>query len=271
MNPDWVKVFGTVVILLLTLAGGFAPVLLRGGVRGTRWLVLSNAFAGGVFLGAALLHMLPHALAGHAYFEEAHAGHGHANPSAFLLLAGGFLFILFIEKVLPQRRDFDEPRMVEEAMEHRHHDFQGVRYPAILLLALSIHAFFAGLALGSVDQVETIVALLVAILAHKLIESFALGVTLANSPYPRKVVTRLLILFALVTPFGIFMGSVLTRAAFGHSADIAYVAFNAIAAGTFLYIATMDILAETFYRATYRWLKFACVLLGFSLMAILPH
>jgi len=46
--------------------------------------------------------------------------------------------------------------------------------PYLLLVALSIHGFFEGLALGIQNDINSIMILAIAIIAHKWAESFTL-------------------------------------------------------------------------------------------------
>ena len=50
----------------------------------------------------------------------------------------------------------------------------------VLLILLSLHASVAGIALGVENSLATTTTLLIAIVAHKLLEAFALG----NKPWP---------------------------------------------------------------------------------------
>lgn len=270
MSPEMLKIAGAALICAIALIGGYLPSRFRN-TGAKRFFPLSNAFAGGVFLGAGLLHMLPHAIEtfNHLAHEQA-GGHVHPYPWPFLLAAAGFLLILFIEKVAVGSRDFDEPRMVESAHNTgciAHHGHSA--YPGILLIALSAHSIFAGIALGTSGQTADIIAVLIAIAAHKGTEAFALGVTLTGSSYSLQTVRRLIILFALMTPVGVIIGLIFTHTLGGETRDITEASFNAIAAGTFLYIASLDIINEEFKRPALRWPKFGFTLLGFVAMALL--
>lgn len=44
--------------------------------------------------------------------------------------------------------------------------------------------------------------------------------------------------------------------------------FDSFAAGTFFYIAVMDILADEFKGAAQRWARYAVAIFGFTVMAI---
>lgn len=278
MSPEALKVIGVVVIFVVALLGGWLPSLFSKSTKAAALFSLGNAFAGGVFLGAGMLHLLPHAAESFNHMADATAGHHvHGTPWAFILASAGILVILLIEKVIPTRRDFDETFMIDEVVgeschKHAHgNHLHGATYPTILLTALSIHALFAGIAMGTESDASGVIAIIIAILAHKLVESFALGVTLAGSDYARKTVIRLIVIFALMTPIGVILGSTILGLVDEHSQELASAIFNSIAAGTFIYIATMDILNEEFHRPHLRWQKFGLVVVGFVAMALIPH
>ena len=70
------KVAGAALLSAESLAGAFLPVLLssRPGALG-----LASCFGGGVFLAAALLHLLPHCAEQHAALAAGGGGHGHGH------------------------------------------------------------------------------------------------------------------------------------------------------------------------------------------------
>jgi len=105
-----------------------------------------------------------------------------------------------------------------------------------------------------------------AILAHKSMEGFALGVSLARSAAPRAA--ALLALFAVATPVGIVAGA--TVGALDGPTQLACEAtFLSLAAGTFAYVATLDILREEFHEPGGRLVKWLWVVAGAGVMALL--
>src|SRR5262249_12620383 len=115
-----------------------------------------------------------------------------------------------------------------------------------ILTALSIHSLLEGLALGAQRELGSALVIFAAILAHKSMEGFALGVSLARSAaVPRA--GALLALFAVATPVGIVAGA--TVGALQGPVSLACEAtFLSLAAGTFAYVATLDILREEFHE-----------------------
>lgn len=61
-----------------------------------------------------------------------------------------------------------------EGEDHHHFIAKSNLTPYLLLIALSIHGFFEGLALGIQDEFNSVMILAIAIIAHKWAESFTL-------------------------------------------------------------------------------------------------
>ena len=61
MEILWFKILSLLIIFATGLLAGIAPTRMSVSRQGKRQLTWGNAFSGGVFLGAGLLHMLPDA------------------------------------------------------------------------------------------------------------------------------------------------------------------------------------------------------------------
>jgi zinc transporter 1/2/3 len=70
-----------------------------------------------------------------------------------------------------------------------------------------------------------------------------------------------------MTPMGIIIGSVLSEIDSNRTALWFEAVFDALATGTFVYIAVLDIINEVFEAPQKRWPKFGILILGFVLMA----
>ncbi|KAL3798982.1 hypothetical protein HJC23_005121 [Cyclotella cryptica] len=119
-----------------------------------KWLSLATSFGGGVFLGAALLHLLP---------DASDILDGDGFPRANLLCSLGFMMVLALEDVMPHASEANE------------RDAKSTSSSVALVAALSFHSLFDGLAIGSVTSSTQLKAVSIAILAHKPISAFALG------------------------------------------------------------------------------------------------
>lgn len=245
------KIGAVVLIFGVGLAGGMMPVRIQLGDTGRRRLTLGNSFSAGVFLGAGMLHMLPDALTQFSGFA------GYVEyPLCALTCAGGFLLILLIEKGLLGGRE----------------DLSGMGggnrfYPYVLLLVLSIHSLIAGAALGLEDAFLASLAIFIAIIAHKGAAAFSLGVSLRQGEFGRASHIRLIVLFSIMVPAGVLLGSMFASLFSGTLDAVFEGIFDALAAGTFLYVGILEILSEVFEEKQHHWRKLVLVLAGFTLMA----
>lgn len=78
----------------------------------------------------------------------------------------------------------------------------------------------------------------------------------------------LLGIYCLMEPIGISIGMIITLAS-GSTSPVWDAILTAIVSGTFIYIATMDILAEEFSHKRDRWAKATFCMLGFGMISAL--
>jgi solute carrier family 39 (zinc transporter), member 1/2/3 len=184
----------------------------------TRSLDLGDALASGIFLGAAFLHLLPHAI---TIFQSLYPSISYPIPEA--ICVGGFLLLLLLER-----------------LSLIHHFFHpSVNIPYVLALILVIHALTEGTALGVGTTFAESFMLFIAIIAHKGSASFALCIVLMRYQLPYRQIIALIIFFSLMTPLGIGIGSVISLFTGSRSGELMISLFNAFAAGTFIYISTL--------------------------------
>ena len=240
----------TVLIFAMGLVGGLIPWWVgrrashaEHGVGRLDWMSLGNCFAGGVILAAGFVHLLCDAASGYA---EAHPQDDFPWP--FAIAAASFVSILAIERVLPRIPAGDRSGGDPEAAALVAAAAGGV-FPYLLLLTLSIHSLIAGLALGTQTSSSGFAIVLVAILAHKGSAAFALGVSMHRAEIPRRRATPLIAGFAVMTPIGVLAGILLTSLASSDAEAAFEIWFDAIAAGTFIYIGALDIIREEFIPA----------------------
>ena len=255
------------VLLVLVLAagalGGAIPLRRREAPEQSRLLERGSAFAAGVFLGASFVHMLPDAT--RAWQEL-----GWTYPMGFLLAALAVLGMLLFEHVLtPEEAHhaLHAPSAERFGSGDAHAGHAHAGYA--ILVALSIHAFLAGLALGAQSELAGALVLFGAIIAHKSVAGFALGVSLVRTAMPTRRAWGMLAIFAAATPAGMVVGAGVGQSLEG-AAQLAFEAsFLALAAGTFAYVATLDILREEFHAPGGRFAKWAWVCAGTGVMALL--
>ncbi len=254
MPMPMLKLIFAGVVFLTGLAGGLAAIRLGRSSSGQRWFSLGSALAGGVFLGAGLIHLLPDAAQGFGQYYK-----GLDYPLAFIICALGFLSVLLLEKVIFAERD-DEPGGQAAA---------AGPMAFLLTVVLSFHSLLAGLALGVESTLTGSLAIFFAIVAHKGSAGFALGVDLERAGVAANKRWSALGIFSLSTPIGILTGAGLVALTSGPSGRLVEAVFDSLAAGTFLYIAVLDIIQEEFFQPTDRWPKFLLLVIGLVGMALL--
>jgi len=129
--------------------------------------------------------------------------------------------------------------------------------PYILLIALSFHGFFEGMALGLQSGVLDTSFLFFAILSHKWAEAFTLGLSFYKSGTNKSTFIRMIILFSCFTPVGILLGIVLSGDSF-----IIQGVFLALSTGTFIYVACSEVIVEEFAITRYKHSKFFAYMVG---------
>lgn len=248
-----IKIVSAIAIFVIGLGGGLAARRLALGENGGRLLIAGNVFAGGVFLGAALIHVLPDAQEG---FSQAYGDLGYPIYGLVCGLALGLM--LALEQVgHALNRGADAARA----------------YPLVLFLILSIHSVIAGFALGIETMHLQAIVLLVAVLAHKGSASFALGLSMLGDGPGGKVAGpgyfRQIVFFSLMTPIGIGLGWGASMLVSGTGAVKFEAIFDALAAGTFLYVAVYEILRREFSSREMLPLKVLSLGVGYGIMALI--
>ena len=253
MDILWLKLISVPVIFTIGLFAGIIPTRKVITSKGKQGLILGNAFAGGIFLGAGLIHLLPDSI------ENFNTLAGKVDFPFPTLIAGiGFLFILFLDKAASKGQDHHEIVTKKEPI-----------FPFILYLVLSIHSIIAGASLGLEGSLLSTITLFIAIIAHKGAASFALGVSLKKNGIATKRHIITIAFFAMMTPLGIIIGTIFTSVLSSNTSILFEMIFDALAAGTFLYIAIAEIIGEIFEKRTHIWSKLLLISAGFGLMAMI--
>ena len=269
----------TLAILAGALVGGSLPLIGRIGRSD-----IGLSFSAGVMLGAAFLHMLPEAV------EEA-----GAVAAPFVMV--GFLLLYLLERFVlihicaepgPNARlsaagEGTLPAPGAHAHAHAHvHDHGHAHAHAgdlhledgtgcdvhtlgmAAFVGMSLHTLVDGFALGAAS-VDAGLGLLVflAILAHKVPNSFSLSAILRAEGYSRGKALAMNAAFALMVPAGAGL-YVIARQAVRTESFTAYAL--AASAGTFLHLSLSDILPDLHRRSGSKTLLTGALLAGIGLM-----
>jgi len=199
-------------VMFISLVGGFLP-LMR--ALSQRALALLLSFSAGVLLGAVFFHMLP---------ETGRV----LNEAVGWPILTGFLLIFVMERFV-----------FVHACEEYACDIHQMGLPAFL--GISLHSLLDGIALGAgliLPQLGPVV--LLAVIIHKMPDSMSISSILLAAGWNRRKISWLNLLFSLTTPVGALIAYLFFRSLSPENVAVAI----GISAGTFLAIATADILPQ---------------------------
>ncbi|MHB1946900.1 MAG: ZIP family transporter [Gammaproteobacteria bacterium] len=245
------KYIAGIIIFAVTLIAIIYPIRAHARSAHNHFLDFGDAFASGVFLGAALFHMLPESAANfHELLPNIH------YPLAALFCATGFLILLFLERLT-----------VSTTKNKNHHK---VTIPYVLGIVIILHSLIEGAVLGINTDLATGFLIFLAILAHKGSEGFALSITLARSNLSFIVLFIFLGVFALTTPLGIALGTTAETVLQARQGQFFTAIFSAFAAGTFLYMSTLHHIShhQRMHEAE-NLQEYVCLMLGVIVMGVI--
>lgn len=247
MSLDLFKVIAAVAILLIALIGAALSKRLVERTADHRLLSLANCFAGGVFLAAGLIHVLPDAQS-----QLAIAFPQMDYPLFGLLATSAVALMVLIDRIGQSRSEVQSSKAAA----------------AVLFLVLSIHSLITGFALGIEDGGVAALALLIAVLAHKGTATFALGLKVRPVCSSSTQFGMRMLAFSLTTPLGVLVGLLMLSRLSQTSAPMVEGIFDALAAGTFIYVAVFEILAKEFRSKEHGFSLVLSMVMGATLMAI---
>ena len=238
--------------LILALIGGLFPIFSKI-KENPETLRRITGISSGILLASALLVVVPEGfeLATGEHEEHEEEGHeeeeaGHEEEELGNLLIGGAILAGFLMMLILEGSGIGHAIHEEH---HDHHDEHGHEHvhhmttPWLLVLGLSLHSAADGLAIGSAaagtsEAVTALVAM--AVLIHKVPAAFSLGVFSMHEREDRNDSIKDVVLFSLATPVMIMISFYALEGLDGHLIALAML----FAAGTFLYVATVDTLPD---------------------------
>lgn len=221
---------------LATVAGAYLFRIFDHKIR--RHTIYLVSFAAGLLLANAFLHLLPESQALNSYWPF------------FVLIAIAIFYFL-------------EQAFIIHSCQEEHCEAHTVGIMSIL--GLGFHSLIDGLAIGLSFEINFSVGLIatLAIIFHKFAEG---GCTYSLLVYDKSLNKRALLfswLVALATPIGAILAFIFLRQASNNFLG----ALLALAAGTFIYIASSDLLPATHKKSN--WLNILLFFLGLTFVALL--
>jgi len=141
----------------------------------------------------------------------------------------------------------------------------------ILILALSLHSVFEGVALGLITDVDRLAQIAGAIVIHKSIIAFSLSVNLVQHEMETRTIFKSAILFSIMGPIGIGIGIAVLRNATQLSSSLSSGILQGIANGTFLFVTFFEIFQRELEANGNRLLKVLFMISGYSVVTVLLY
>ena len=134
---------------------------------------------------------------------------------------------------------------------------------------LSIHTLIAGIAMGVCTDTDCVMPIFVGVLSQLWVVALALGISLHRSKVSRKIHFAVAIVWSSMLPIGILIGSLLVLFLPDDILLALQGFFVSLAAGTFIYVAVVDVILQEFTVQEYKYQKFTLLILGFVAMVAL--
>eukprot|EP00095_Tigriopus_kingsejongensis_P004214 maker-scaffold1792_size27886-snap-gene-0.4 protein:Tk04214 transcript:maker-scaffold1792_size27886-snap-gene-0.4-mRNA-1 annotation:"zinc transporter zip1" len=263
-----------------------------------------SCFGGGVILTTCLTHMLPEV----NLFLQNNIKQGDfpdtGMPIAEILVLCGFMMIYIVEEIthscihLSQRTK--EKKRVKRAMnplnaeedgewepcvqQHGHTEiptdiivpgenqgFEATLRGFLVILALSLHAVFEGIALGLTHTVSSVWFLFFAIASHKYVISFCIGMQFVSSGIKPLLNVIYVATFALISPLGAGLGILLSESVTSEASlqNSLVTILQGLATGTLLYVVFFEVIEKERTNGTNGILQVVFISLGFICMILL--
>ncbi len=271
MSPLTLLAIYCVLILFASLAGGWIPLIIR---LTHRRMQLAVSLVAGIMLGVGLLHLLPHAVLDAP--DKLHA--------VFTWALVGFLVMFFLERFFCfHHHDVPHAEGDEPAAEEHHHHAEGAVACAAMdgeshrltwtgaAIGLTLHTVIAGIALAASVEIESraghaaVLAGLgtfLVIFLHKPFDAMTITTLMTVGNWSKGTRHAVNGLFALMIPVGVLLFYLGLAQTHEGSNLVAYAL--AFAAGTFLCIATSDLLPELQFHRHDRAALSAALILGLA-------
>ncbi|XP_072971820.1 zinc transporter 2 [Typha angustifolia] len=270
-----VKVWCLIIVFIGTFVGGVSPYFLK---WNEGFLVLGTQFAGGVFLGTALMHFL----------SDSNETFGDLTdkdyPFAFMLASAGFVITMLadclISFVVARGRSVRDVERggganngsggsiqqiklssndgglhspsaavgstTDHSVPSMLRDASTVGDSILLIFALCFHSVFEGIAIGVAETKGDAWKALWTISLHKIFAAIAMGIALLRMIPDRPLLSCVAyaFAFAISTPIGVAIGIIIDATTEGRVADWIYAISMGLACGVFIYVSINHLLAK---------------------------
>lgn len=143
----------------------------------------------------------------------------------------------------------------------------------VFVFALSLHSYLEGLGAAGQCDWTGLSQFAFSLLGHKLLEAFALGVSVMRAGFSSGRTIAVLSFYSFLTPLGILSGMGALHSFSSSSGNTALIVelLNGAAVGSFMFVGMIEMIPPEFnsYDPVHSRSKFAVLCAGFLLMAAL--
>jgi len=267
-------------------------------------LSLLNCFGGGVFLGACLLDLFPESRENLDKILKSYKVRSKFPVAEFVMVYGFFVVFVVEQIVLHfrevgvsnERTPLLRNRQSDERdsliggisdqpipVQHPKHDLEESNddhslastladdnlphsklRTFVLLVSLSLHSIFEGMAIGLQRKVDSVVQLFIVVIIHKSVIAFSLGLSVVQSKLTLGLTVVCCSMFCLASPLGLALGIALDDIKDSVAASVSSGVLQGLACGTFLYVTFFEILPHEMNSRHNRMFKILSILVGFA-------
>ncbi|XP_059662403.1 zinc transporter 11 [Cornus florida] len=293
-----VKLWCLILVFVGTFIGGISPYFMK---WNEGFLVVGTQFAGGVFLGTALMHFLSDSNETFADLTS------KQYPFAFMLACAGYLLTMLADSAISYvygkqgtesngdvelqggvqngKSNPDERTSQSQLQFHENTDGHLQKVPLatasslgdsiLLIVALCFHSVFEGIAIGVAETKADAWKALWTVCLHKIFAAIAMGIALLRMIPDRPLLScaAYSFAFAISSPIGVAIGIIIDSTTQGAVADWIYAISMGLACGVFIYVSINHLLSKGYTPQKLSLVdaphyKFLAVSLGIGVIAV---
>lgn len=275
-------------VFAVSLVAAILPKVLSKSRIVKKYFGYMTVFTAGLQLSTILVDLIPHMASG---LHDHH--HEHKASDFYPHIASGlcFLFLLGIDSIFLHNDGHKEDSCSHKAAERSHHHEHSIRETEhncshetsqgchdtvgtcntsaistsktkiegiLFLLAISIHSFFEGL---TVTADLKHLPLITGLFFHKILESFAIGVSVFDSIFSQSAKYLFLVIYSLLTPLAILFKDIELFA----NSSLMREWFTALCTGSLMFVVFFEMIGHSFHGGKNMISKMWIIIIGYLL------
>ncbi|KAL2476010.1 Zinc transporter 11 [Abeliophyllum distichum] len=258
-----VKIWCLILVFVGTFVGGISPYFMK---WNEGFLVTGTQFAGGVFLGTALMHFL----------SDSNETFGDLTEKEVIMNSKVLTAEKGASNGIPSQSQLQIETGTEEHLaKHSISSATSLGDSILLIVALCFHSVFEGIAIGVAETRADAWRALWTVCLHKIFAAIAMGIALLRMIPDRPLLSTVAyaFAFAISSPVGVAIGIIIDATTQGAVADWLYAISMGLACGVFIYVSINHLLSKGYkprksVSVDKPHYKFLAVLLGVGVIAV---